>query len=217
MKSTRKKTIAAVGLFILGGIAVAFTSTAAESREVWDNPYSASFPGKQSEVSSPNRLFKIIDAEGHHRTMRGHSLFLLDNHNRRIPITNPVDGNIFYRSMEVLWCPDSTCFILNYWRGSNETISYLYRVSDLEHPVDINQRIQSELEKRFSRENLQYPNFLYVFADHWLDAKTVKIDVTINYTLKQKQALKDGQMPANEFYLSYKWNLKDTFTLIKAK
>lgn len=217
MKSTRKKTIAAVGLFILGGIAVAFTSTAAESREVWDNPYSASFPGKHSKVSSPNRLFKIIDAEGHHSTMPGHSLFLLDNHNRRIPITNPVDGDIFYRSMEVLWCPDSTCFILNYWRGSNETISYLYRVSDLEHPVEINQRIQSELEKRFGRENLQYPNFLYVFADHWLDAKTVKIDVNINYTLKQKQAPKDGQMPANEFYLSYKWNLKDAFTLIKAK
>jgi hypothetical protein len=56
MKFTRQKTILAVGLLIAGVIAVALAPASVECLEPWNTPYSATFPGKRSEVSSPHAV-----------------------------------------------------------------------------------------------------------------------------------------------------------------
>jgi hypothetical protein len=185
-----------------------------QGRDVWDSPYSASFPGKTAEVSSPNRLLRIKD-----RFDAGeHTLLLLDHHHKTCPIENPLDGSIFHRCVDILWNPDSTSFVLNYWRGSEKTVSYLYKIDNLENPIDINARIQGELDNRLGKENLkpELIGFLYVFGDRWLNTKSIKIEVKGSYALPLKRNMPkpDARWTVKEFSLTYIWNLKNSFVLI---
>jgi hypothetical protein len=130
------------------------------------------FPGKTSEIKSPDGLYTIKNVDQPYKggeIPRHVLLFLRKGQNSGIEILN------YLRNVDVLWSPDSTSFVVNYWFGSNGASASLYRVNDLKHPIEIGDRLSKALSKNEDKLNISKIDHFYLFANKCINANQLEI------------------------------------------
>jgi len=173
---------------------------------------SATFPGRLTELKSPNGLYTIKNVDkpfGSGKT-ESHILYFL-----RTGQEKPLALNIhrlyeseltmgsYNRSVEVLWSPNSKAFALTDWAGSNIASAYLYRVNDLKHPTDFGDRLSRLVRSETDKNSTAKSDHFYTFASKWSSPTTLEIK-------------ESGHGPDEAFTLYYSWDLgTDSIKLTK--
>jgi len=119
----------------------------------------ATFPGKISEIKSPNGFYTIKNFDPAPKGEMNHRLYLLRRDQRK-----PIFLRSYDRDVDILWSPDSSAFVLNDWIGSNITNPYLYYVNNTSHPMEITSKLFAAVKGGPDRYSLNNSDHLYVFA-----------------------------------------------------
>lgn len=177
-------------LFFLATIfsALSLIATASPKAET-----TATFPGKISEIKSPNGFYTIKNFDPAPTGEIIHRLYLLRRDQRK-----PILLRSYDRDVDILWSPDSSAFVVNDWIGSNITNPYLYYVNNTSHPIEITSKLFAALKGGPDRYSLNNSDHLYVFATRWRTPTSLEIKVT-------------GHGPQGAFTIFYVWNLKRSF------
>jgi len=159
------------------------TLTALPSVPAW-TAYSVTFPGEVSQLKSPNGLYTIknVDLPLRNQNDSNHILFFLRKGQKKGVALNlhrqfadaPGVGT-YSRSVDILWSPDSSAFVLNDWAGSNVASVYLYRVLDLTHPMDLGDKLWSALRNKRDKDSIAKSDHVYMFASKWISATVLEI------------------------------------------
>ena len=123
----------------------------------------ARFPGKRSEVDSPDGKYVFVNVDNQQQPH--HSLFLEEKSTgRRHKISD------YERSVAVVWAPNSKRFALNDYAGSDFTSTYIISVDESLPKVDIQKVIVSKF-KRIARGDHDYFG-----VRRWLDDRRVIVN-----------------------------------------
>jgi len=158
---------------------------------------SITFPGKVSEIKSPDGLFVISSADKHFKSGWG------DIHELYIRKSTPCDATrlrAYSRTADVVWCPDSSAFVINDWAGSNIAFAYLYRVGDLSHPVAVGKKLFHCVTDKTDKRTLTKSEHLYIIANKWIGPDSLEVKATGH-----------NDETGKAFTYLYKWDLKDSF------
>jgi hypothetical protein len=150
--SVRKRTLAP-WLFIVFFLATAATGA---------NPQKMSFPGVSSESQSPNGRFVIknIDSDSEDPA---HRLTLIDR--RR---DSEIKVYRYGRSVDVLWSPNSTAFVINDHEGSDAAHPVLFTQPWSAHFSDLRQKLIDFLRARNEARSVLENDHVYFTAERWL-------------------------------------------------
>jgi hypothetical protein len=136
----------------------------------------------------------------------GHVLSLLKKGQKK--------GILFYsfiRSVDTLWAPDSSSFVVNDWVGSNVAEPSLFRVEDPSIKVDILDKLTESLTTKQDKETMANALHSYVHATKWLSPSVLEIKAEGNGFGASNRP------PCREFSLTYTWDLRsDKFTHVRS-
>lgn len=167
------------------------------------------FPGKVSFIDSPDGKYSLRNIDKPYskgnipkdkyddsKMVDGHHLvFVSKDSKKEKPLCS------YDRSVNILWCPDSSSFVLNEWVGSNVCVSSLYKVKDLTRPISIDERLTSSVDGKSENALFTGIDPLYVFASKWLGPKSLEIKAS-------------GRKNGAEQNMTFKWDLSDSFERI---
>lgn len=162
--------------------------------------------GKRSEIKSPNGLYAVknVDEKVSDQAYPKHVLFFVGKGTEKLPLILPSTGtNSYQREVNILWAPDSNFFVLNDWWVSNRSNAYLYRLSDLSHPIDLGNKLKNELTDQQDLTCMENSIHTYIFASKWLDPTSVEVRLAGDYTSKPKFK---GRF--RQFTIYYVWDLR---------
>lgn len=152
--------------------------------------YSANFPSsKSSEIKSPDGKFSVLSENLAPAAAPSHSLLLKGN-GKTLKICD------YVRNVDVIWAKDSSQFIVNDWAASNLAVPYLYKISDIAHPVEIEPKLSAAVKDKKDKNLLENTGHLYIFASAWTSANTIELKAT------------GHDNPAGPFTLIYEWDIK---------
>lgn len=197
----------------------------ASADEMFHSKYADDLPGNRSELWSPNGRYAVKSIESTKKQIesgaaRNKLFFLRKDQMQKLPLklrlcllrwskqsgqvqTGEVN-NAFDHYVSVLWSPDSSAFIVNDWSQGpgGYTDAYLYRVSDLAHPVDIGDELERLLTTKFKTNPEVFTGEeVHIFAIRWVNSKAVEINFE--------------RRGSGGFEKSYLWNLHDSLKCIK--
>ena len=117
---------------------------------------STRFPGKQSELISPNRQYILRDVDNSPEAR--HSILLVDR----------TTGSIrkvyeYTRHVGLIWTPDSSRFALNDYAGSDLTNTYIVATNEITPRIDVQQEISNKAR------GLSVGHHEYFGVARWLD------------------------------------------------
>lgn len=217
---TRREKLCLLGSKFIASVALLFLSALPmASRDAFS---------KGEIINSPNKKYAIQDIG---RTSdddpeRCHTYFIVRSKNKRRPLLVPSTGSNYYEhNVDYYWCPDSTKFAMSEVAPSLGEV-YLYYVNDLDHPVVISKRLESELKKQVGEINGRLDNLdsllhLYIEPKRWINSKSLELAVDFAYLrhdLKGKEReryRKTGIRPGATFHWLYSWDLGKTFKKIR--
>lgn len=179
-------------LFVLAPIAIAAASAGTSN--------SINFPGKATEIKSPNGLYSIVNVAKPDSKdgCKNYEIRLLQAKNKKSKTLR-----CFIRKIDVLWSPESDAFIVNDWAASNIAVPYLYYVSDPDHPKDISTRFMSLVRNQKDKSDLALADHSHITIMEWKNPHSVLL-----------RAAGHGG-PGGPYTLFYLWDLKDKFTRVK--
>jgi hypothetical protein len=170
-------------------------------------PVCVAHPQNASDAkTSPDGRYSVITEN---KTIKAHDyperrLFLTDNKNKtRIPLKLAEGDNLISRDVDIRWSPKSDSLIINDWFGSNVANAYLYRTTDPQHPLDIQDRLK---QLRNLKPEIHEYLHVYVFATDWKNESIVKVRVAESYMLSDSRKKSSAQnvMEARTTY--YDWD-----------
>jgi len=229
-----RAAVAATGLLLaLFAVAMPCTRPAAdkEANPIWvisgvsasqPRPYCSAigFPGKINHISSPDCLYEIINVDQSIGNLPPNKYGSLSS----TPDVAHSDGHYllfirkdkktkvaffsYMRDADILWSPDSKAFIVNDYVGSDTTLTYLYRVNDLGHPIDLSAKFIDSITNKSDKSSIMSSIYVHIFGAHWLSPNSIEIKTIGNS--------KDGTGYYKPFTLVYDWDLeKKSFCRIK--
>lgn len=120
-----------------------------------------SFPGKASEVKSPNGRYTVRNTDDQNRTP-AHLLTLIDNRNGVAIISYS-----YSRHVDVLWSPTSKAFVVNDYEGSETSRPLLFTEPWVDQPLDLRERLTDLLCQRGDAKSILGNHHVFVVAEKW--------------------------------------------------
>jgi len=120
----------------------------------------ARFPGRRSDVFSPDRRYVLRNVNNSQEPY--HSIFLSD---KRTGKKRKVYD--YGRGAAVVWAPDSRRFAVNDYAGSDFTNTYIFAADEMARPIDVQKEIYDEAD------DLVGGHHEYFGVARWLDNQRV--------------------------------------------
>jgi hypothetical protein len=160
---------------------------------------------------SPNGFYAVqtVDRKIVGQGYPQHQLFFTERRGRKkVPLKLYSTGtNSYQRSVSVLWSPASDLFVVNDWWGSNRADSYLYRVSDLQHPTNIGKRLREIIKDENVLQKMNSGFHTYILVTKWLSKSRLEILVAGDYPISGQVAdATKKPIALAEFTSFYEWN-----------
>ncbi|MGO9062746.1 MAG: hypothetical protein ACLQU2_36085 [Candidatus Binataceae bacterium] len=159
------------------------------------------FPDLANENHSPDGRYVLSDVRNSNPDLDFNgSIFLTDTRTGRKELLYKYD-----RSIEIVWSPSSTAFVMNDDYGSNVMRALVFVLQPRLAPIDIGEQLLKSDRPRREKESIETADHVYTGAVKWIDNNTVVLRI-------------DGYNGVDQpgFTLAYTYNIRSNrFTLLE--